>query len=100
MRLVLFAMWFSPVLVAQNFRGSIPIKPLVPPLSKPWPIRPSVSELSMPKPLPVQRPCSIRLLEAKTSEVDSQMLVTPPADGLHIRVVTPPAPPCDEKPKP
>ena len=45
MRLVLFAMLFSPALMAQNFRGSIQIKPLVPPLSKPWPVvRPSVTE--------------------------------------------------------
>jgi hypothetical protein len=100
MRLVLLATLLSPALLAQNFRGKIQLKPLVPPLSKPWPVQPSVSELSMLKPLQVQRPCSIRLLESKPNEVDSQMRVTPPPEGFHVRVVTPPAPACDEKPKP
>jgi len=99
MRLVLLSILFSAMLPAQNFRGQIKLKPLVPPLSEPWTVRPSVNELSLLQPLPVQRPCSIRLLEAKTNEIDSNMLVSPPAEGFHMRVVTPPAPPCDEKPK-
>jgi hypothetical protein len=98
MRLLSLAALLAPTLLGQDFRGQIKLKPLLPPIGQPWkfqapPTR--VIEQSAPS-----RPCAVPLLNTKPVETDSKMLVPPPANGFHMRQVTPPAPSCADQPRP
>lgn len=100
MRLVSLATLLLPALLpGQDFRGQIKTKPLLPPISQPWkfqaPPKPQVIEQVAPS-----RPCAVPLLNTKPVATDQKMVVPPPADGFHMRQVTPPAPSCADQPRP
>jgi hypothetical protein len=99
MRLLSLAALLAPALIGQDFRGSIKLKPLLPPIAQPWkfqaPPKPEVIERAVPS-----RPCAVPLLNTKRVETDGKMVVPPPANGFHMRQVTPPAPSCADQPRP
>jgi hypothetical protein len=92
MRFLCCLLLCAPVLIAQNFRGQIQIKPLVPAITKPWP-RAQVFEFTR---SPQTRPCAIPLSNVPPRDGDPKMAVPPPSGGA-VRMVTPPAPPCEKQ---
>src|SRR5215471_10235910 len=89
----------APAVLAQNFTGQIRMKSLVPPISQPW-TAPKAAPARPQRPVANLGACSIPLLKVPAVDADSRMLITPPAQQGSIRTVTPPAPPCDELPRP
>ena len=91
MRLLSLAALLAPSLLGQDFRGQIKLKPLLPPLTQPWKTQP----VAAPKLEVIESvSCSVPLLNVMPAETDRKMLVAPPSSGFHMRIVTPPAPPC------
>lgn len=101
MRLMSVAALLAPVLLGQDFRGQIKLKPLVPPLTQPWKAKPAPGGVVVLKQQVIESgPCAVPLLQVAPVEGDKQMMVTPPATGFHMRQVTPPAPSCADKARP
>jgi hypothetical protein len=99
MRLLALTLLLIPAIPAQNFTGQIKMKSLVPPISEPW--KSQQSELMMKlaearKLAEAPKTCSIPVLVVPPKDVDSRMMIQPPATGFATRVVTPPAPPCSK----
>jgi hypothetical protein len=94
MRIALLALLALPVLPAQDFRGQIRMKPLLPPLDKAWKAPKNV--LAIPR-APATTTCSIPPLSVEVVEADPKMAIAPPAKGFAVRVVTPPAPSCEPR---
>ena len=101
MRLLPLAALLAPALLGQDFRGQIKLKPLVPPLNQPWKTQPSTALIvKLQQQVHESGTCAVPLLNVTPVETDKQILVTPPAQGFHMRNVTPPATSCADKPRP
>ena len=95
MRLLLLAAIVIPVLQAQNFRGQIKLKPLLPPLSQTW--GPPAQAPALPRQIIVEMPaaaealrCSIPLINTVPGDVDAGMQTTPHLAESRMPAGTPP----------
>ena len=92
MRSAFLAAILATGLHSQNFVGQIHVRPLLPPLMQPNPPAPVVKSIPRPTPLAT---CAIPLLNVLPGDAnpDPRMIVQPKVTS-HMRVVVPPAPPC------
>jgi hypothetical protein len=96
MRLVLLLALVLPAMPAQNFQRQIKMKPLLPPINQPWKSPNSGPRLLIAAtPRTGTSPCSIPLLPAKPVETGDAIVVAPRKGNFAMRMVTPPAPPCE-----
>jgi len=91
------ALLFVFAATAQDFRGQIRMKPLVPPLREPGTLHLEPAAAVSPAP---PRLCAVPLARVTPRDVDPKM-IRPPSESpaAPIPIVTPPAPACDERPR-